>query len=68
MKFALKLPEMWQNGNLEVKRRIQKIVFPDGIRYDHQNHTYRTTRVNLLFAGIPLIQEDLLKKENGTSS
>lgn len=68
LKIALKLPEMWQNGNLEVKRRIQKIVFPDGIRYDHQNHTYRTTRVNLLFDGIPLIQDDLLKKENGTSS
>ncbi|HLV43125.1 MAG TPA: hypothetical protein VKY37_12665, partial [Brumimicrobium sp.] len=68
MEFALKLPEMWQNGNLVVKRRIQKIVFPDGIRYNHQNHIYRTTRVNLLFAGIPLIQDDLLKKENGTSS
>ena len=68
VEMAIKLPKLWISGNLEEKRRIQNIVFPDGIRYDHKNHTYRTTRVNSIFAGMCLLQEDLAKKENGTSS
>lgn len=68
LKIALKLPEIWNKGNLEIKKRIQKSVFPEGIRYDHKNHRYRTTRVNMIFAGIPLIEEGLVKKKNGTSS
>ena len=68
VEMAVKIPKLWVSGDLEEKRRIQNIVFPDGIRYDHKNHTYRTTRVNSIFAGMCLLQEDLAKKENGTSS
>ena len=68
LKIALKLPEIWRDGNLEIKKRIQKSVFPEGIRYDHKNHRYRTTRVNMLFGGIPLIEEGLAKNKNGTSA
>ena len=53
---------------MEVRKRIQKIVFPEGIRYDHKNHRYRATRVNMMFARIPLLEEGLAKKKNGTSS
>jgi len=65
---ALKLPLLWESGDLEEKRRIQKIVFPDGIIYDHQKHHYRTNRVNTLFSAIPLLQEGLRGKKNGTDS
>ena len=28
-------------------------MFPEGIRYNRENDDYRTTRINLLFSGIP---------------
>lgn len=68
VELAIELPKLWLSGDLEEKRRIQNMVFPDGIRYDHKNHIYRTTRVNSLFAGIALLQEDVAKKENGTNA
>ncbi len=68
LNMALNLPSIWACGDLEEKRRIQKMVFPDGIRYDYQNNTYRTNRVNTSFSVIPHLQKDTAKKENGTSS
>ena len=65
---ALNLPQIWANGDLEEKQRIQKAVFPNGIIYNHEKHSYRTERVNLLFSAIPLFIEDLEGKKNGTSS
>ena len=64
--YALNLPNLWSFGDLEEKRRIQKMVFPEGIRYNHQKHSYRTSRVNTLFSLMPLITTDTAKKENGT--
>ena len=66
--YALNLPELWGSGDLEEKRRIQKMVFPEGIRYNHQKHCYRTSRVNTIFSLMPLIAMDTAKKANGTSS
>ncbi|MBN2396426.1 MAG: recombinase family protein [Candidatus Atribacteria bacterium] len=39
----------WQLGNLEEKRKIQKLVFPEGIIIDTTNRTYLTSKVNSLF-------------------
>ena len=27
---------MWEKGNLEEKRKVQKMVFPEGIEYDRK--------------------------------
>jgi site-specific DNA recombinase len=53
--YALDLPALWESADLEEKRRIQNIVFPEGIAYDFQNHCYRTERVNVLFKAIPVV-------------
>ena len=58
LKKAPKLSSMWTNGNLAEKRKIQKMVFPDGIEYDRKNNEYRTFRVNSFFSYIPLISAD----------
>ena len=57
---------MWENGNLAEKRKIQKMVFSDGIEYDRENDEYRTFRVNSIFSAIASISGDLAqnKKEN----
>ena len=62
---APKLSLMWGNGNLLEKRKIQKMVFPDGIEYDRKNDEYRTFRVNQFFSYIPTIVKDLEHKKTG---
>jgi site-specific DNA recombinase len=62
---APKLSSMWANGNLAEKRKIQKMVFPDGIEYDRKNDEYRTFRVNSFFSYIPLIADELEHKKTG---
>ena len=37
------------SGTLEQKQRIQKLVFPEGIRIDTKKCQYLTSKVNLLF-------------------
>ena len=56
---------MWENGNLAEKRKIQKMVFPDGIEYDRENDEYRTFRVNSFFSYIPVISKELGYKKTG---
>ncbi|MBK7128234.1 MAG: recombinase family protein [Crocinitomicaceae bacterium] len=65
---AANLSEAWSSGDLEEKRRIQKMVFPEGIRYDHEKHVYRTPRVNSMFSAIPLIRSHWAENKNGKSS
>ena len=62
---APKLSSMWENGNLAEKRKIQKMVFPDGIEYDRENDEYRTFRVNSFFSYIPVISKELGYKKTG---
>ena len=56
---------MWAKGNLTEKRKIQKMVFPDGIEYDHKNDEYRTFRVNSFFSYIPMVSKELEHKKTG---
>jgi site-specific DNA recombinase len=39
----------WQLGSLDIKQKIQKMVFPEGIVVDTTNRTYLTNKVNSLF-------------------
>lgn len=42
--------DLWHNGNLETKKKIQKLVFPDGIFWNKENRNYLTQNVNSVFA------------------
>ena len=66
LEYAQNLNEMWEFGDIETKRKIQYLVFPDGISYDFKNKQLRTFRVNSLFALIPHIAKDRgkTKEEN----
>ena len=68
LKYSLKLPELWGSGDLEVKRSIQNMVFPEGILYDFKNGNYRTLRTNSIFDLIPLFSTDSKGKKKGTNS
>ncbi|WP_354028302.1 recombinase family protein [Chitinophaga sp. OAE865] len=41
-----KLGSAWRSNSLEEKRRIQKILFPEGIYYNVNKHQYRTSNIN----------------------
>lgn len=56
IKYALNLPLLWSSGNIEVKRKLQYMLFPDGLGYDFQNKRVQTFRVNLIFDKISCIK------------
>ena len=65
---ALNLPSLWASGDLNEKRRIQKMLFPQGIMYNHEKHEYRTTRVNSLFTAISAVAGNIDANKKGTNS
>ena len=44
-----KLGTLWKQGDLDIKRRIQNLVFPEGILWDKGNRSYRTENCNEFF-------------------
>ena len=65
LKISSKLCELWSNGGLPQKRKIQDLVFPSGIDYDKSNNRVQTKRVNSIFKLIPSISDDLKKIKSG---
>ena len=58
----IKLPSMWVSSNYEEKQKIQKMVFPEGIRYNKENGECRSEKVNTVFSYIAGLAEDLNPK------
>ena len=44
--FASELANCWLNGDYEERQTVQNILFPEGIIYDKENDTYRTSNIN----------------------
>ena len=65
--YALNISNLWSSGNLAIKRSVQNMVFPEGILFDFKNDTYRTTRVNSIFALINSLSDVLNGNKNGAS-
>jgi site-specific DNA recombinase len=38
------------SGNLDIRRRIQKLVFPEGFVLDTQKRQYLTSKINAFFS------------------
>jgi hypothetical protein len=49
IEISQNIHKYWQLGSLEEKRKIQKMVFPEGIAVDTAKRTYLTSKVNSLF-------------------
>ena len=47
------LSNLWASSDFSAKRRLQELLFPEGIYISKENRTVRTFRVNTLFAEIP---------------
>ena len=67
LQLSCNLQKLWSLGNLETKKSVQNLVFPEGIIFDYQNDCYRTKRVNSLFAVIPSLSNNFNPNKNGTT-
>ena len=65
LKLSSNLSSLWSSGDLEEKKKIQKLVFPTGIGYDKQNDKVQTTRVNSIISSIPELTRNIEKTKNG---
>jgi site-specific DNA recombinase len=59
------LPLLWSSGDIEVKRKLQYMLFPEGIGYDFKNDRFRTFRVNSIFSAVASISDNLGENKNG---
>ena len=48
--FSQNVSKYWLSGSLDLKRRIQKLVFPGGLVLDTQKRQYLTSKINSLFS------------------
>ena len=51
--ISTKLATVGDSSPVGTKEKIQKLIFPEGVTYNHQNGTFRTSKVNLVFEAIP---------------
>ena len=63
--MSTKLAPAWASSDLTQKYTLQKLMFPEGILYDRQKHTYRTNRVNSVFEVIACVSKELGQKKCG---
>ena len=56
IKLCSNLRLLWEKGTLSIKQRLQKLVYPNGIRFNKELLSYRTSEINVIFkliASIP---------------
>ena len=61
--FSSKLPTVWDLSPVSVKEKIQEMIFPDGILYNHKNQAFRTEKVNEVFYHISRLTKVLDEKK-----
>ena len=55
LEIAENISELWDLSQFDDKRRLQQLIFPEGILYNKPKDKLRTTRINSLFSIIPRI-------------
>ena len=60
VEFASNLLSIWRSGNIAVKEKLQKLIFPEGLAYDKKNSLFRTNTMNSLIFEIARQAGDLL--------
>ncbi len=64
---AVTISQSWSKANVQGRKQLQAMMFPEGVYFDREMEGYRTTRVNGFFALSSQIQGFLVEKEKGKS-
>lgn len=65
LEIIVNLSEFWVSGDFDSKRKLQEVLFPEGIIYDKQIGNYRTTKVNSILQLTHSISNKLEGNKNG---
>ncbi|WP_425414410.1 recombinase family protein [Olivibacter sitiensis] len=65
IKIAFELPLKWVSADYNTKKRIQFLLFPEGITYSKKTDKCRTPRINKFFAYIAYFQQVISNKKRG---
>ena len=68
LNIAANLSELWVFSDFDKKRKLQNLVFPEGILYNKQKNAVRTLRANTVFAAIPLCSASSEAKKNARAA
>ena len=61
-----KLGDLWENGDLNTKKKLQELMFPDGILWDRHIRNYRTENRNSFFDILDRFSVDYGHKKRDT--
>ncbi|RDV11845.1 hypothetical protein DXT99_23980 [Pontibacter diazotrophicus] len=67
LKMMLNLSSSREKADAGKRRRLQALVFPEGVAYDREKGAYRTTRANSFFGLAAGISQKMEEKEKGKS-
>ena len=65
------LSEVWASRQFDDKRRLQNLIFPEGVLYNKPKNTIRTPRINSLFSTIPItsgVSKEIKRRKLKTST
>ncbi|MHB9143121.1 MAG: hypothetical protein ACYC25_14720, partial [Paludibacter sp.] len=69
--FAVKICQspfiLWDSSDLNSKKVFQNLLFPEGIYYNHELDSVRTSRINTFFSPIPELARVLKGQKKGDS-
>ncbi len=68
LKKASNINRIWASSDTENKKNLCRILFPGGVYYNAENHTYLTREVNKYFALITTLSNDYGENKKETSS
>lgn len=59
------LRKLWHEGNIGLKEKLQRLLFPSGLVYDKKNGVFRTPELNFIIAEIARMTGDLALNVKG---
>ena len=61
LKIAENMSRLWSSSDFDDKKKLQYLIFPDGILYNKQIDRVQTPKINSLFAAIQTLSTFLGK-------
>ncbi len=63
--FMESVDKQWADASFELQQRFQKLIFPSGVTYDTQKHSFGTSKISALYE--PLSSKKIPGHNPGTS-
>ena len=68
LQLSTEIATVWASSDYSGKEKLQKLIFPEGIYYNRENASFRTTKMNTVFSLIASLSSNSGQKEKGQTS